>query len=225
MYSRCKIRMVVAGKREQRKEQTRAQILHHALRLYRQRGFEATRVQDIIEEVGVSEKTFFNYFPSKQAILDAAGEQNTALYQALLRNELAQVERPVSSRLSGIVALWAETFTSDRDFLAVVATRTSFFFGSTGERRTQQRDGQLLLAELLRQGQETGEIRADQDPVQLAELLTACLTLTTVNWLDRWWDGRDEPLGHRLERALDVFLHGAASKASEPVRRRARSGP
>lgn len=208
-----------AGKRDERKQRTRSEILDRALALYRERGVDGTRVQDIIERVGISEKTFFNYFPSKQAILEAAGDERLAVYVALLDHELDAVNRPVVDRLAEIVALWAQTFSADRDFLATVATRTSFFFGSIGATRERQRHGQLRLAELLRQGQRRDEIRADLDPVQLAELLTATLTLTTINWLDRWWDGPDERLGPRLEHALDVFLTGARAEHRSRPRR------
>jgi hypothetical protein len=77
--------------------------------------------------------------------------------------------------------------------------------------RDEQRATQLLLAELLRGGQQTAEIRADADPVQLAEVLSAVFLLTTINWLDRWWGQDEEPLRNRLLRALDVFFEGALS--------------
>ena len=215
---------MVAGKRDQRKERTRAEILRHALALYRERGFEETRVQDIIDRVGISEKTFFNYFPSKQAVLESTAEENLGLYRELLLDELSQTERPVLDRLAEVVTLWAASFTSDRDLLAVVATRTALFFGSSGSTRRQQRETQLLLADLFGQGQQRGEIRAEHDPVQLAELMTAVLMLTTVNWLDDWWGDPQEALEARLERALDVFLTGAVpieSRGQSRSRRRA----
>jgi AcrR family transcriptional regulator len=40
-------------------------IRAHAMRLFRTQGYEATTVQQIIEEVDVSESTFFRYFPTK----------------------------------------------------------------------------------------------------------------------------------------------------------------
>ena len=40
-------------------------IREHAMRLFRTQGYEATTVQQIIDEVEVSESTFFRYFPTK----------------------------------------------------------------------------------------------------------------------------------------------------------------
>jgi AcrR family transcriptional regulator len=198
------------GRREDNKQRVRQQILDTALALYREHGVDHTRVHDIIERVGISEKTFFNYFPNKLAILEASARESLTLYRALLEYEVAHSERPVPERLAEIIELWAQTFTDDREFLATVAARTPMFFGAAGAMRDQQHDTQLLLAELLRQGQQNGQIRSDHDAVQLAELLTANLLLTTLNWLDRWWQDDQQTLLERLQAALNIFLTGVA---------------
>jgi AcrR family transcriptional regulator len=57
------------GLRERKKAKTRAAIQTHALRLFTERGYEATTVQQIIDEVEVSESTFFRYFPTKADVV------------------------------------------------------------------------------------------------------------------------------------------------------------
>jgi len=52
-----------------RKEQTRIQILFAAYQLFTANGFEATTVDAIALQAGVSRKTLFNYFPSKNQLL------------------------------------------------------------------------------------------------------------------------------------------------------------
>jgi AcrR family transcriptional regulator len=206
------------GRREDNKEKTRQEILDTALRLFHAEGFDATRVQDIIEPVGISEKTFFNYFPSKQAVLDASALETLTLYEALLEYEIAFPERTVVDRIHEIVDLWAQNFAEDREFFATVTTRTSMFFGSSGEMRDLQKRTQHLLAELLHQGQRSGELRPKHDPLQLAETFMAIMMLTTINWLDYWWEEMDEPLKERLERATEIFLNGAAAHSATKSR-------
>jgi AcrR family transcriptional regulator len=53
------------GLRERKKAKTRAAIQSHALRLFREHGYDATTVQQIIAAAEVSESTFFRYFPTK----------------------------------------------------------------------------------------------------------------------------------------------------------------
>ena len=57
------------GLRERKKARTRSAIQSHALRLFREQGYEETTVQQIIDEVEVSESTFFRYFPTKADVV------------------------------------------------------------------------------------------------------------------------------------------------------------
>jgi AcrR family transcriptional regulator len=57
------------GLRERKKEQTRRTIEEAAFRLFDQRGYQATTVADIAEAAQIAPRTFFAYFPSKEAVV------------------------------------------------------------------------------------------------------------------------------------------------------------
>ncbi|MEV6103954.1 TetR family transcriptional regulator [Streptomyces sp. NPDC051940] len=61
--------MSATGLREQKKAATRQALQQAALLLFEEHGFERTTVKDIAAAAGVTERTFFRYFPSKEDLV------------------------------------------------------------------------------------------------------------------------------------------------------------
>src|SRR5262245_4498028 len=72
------------GLRETKKLQTREAIAAAGMGLFVTRGFDHVTVGEIAREAGVSEKTVFNYFPTKEDIFfDEVPQRLQALAQAV----------------------------------------------------------------------------------------------------------------------------------------------
>jgi AcrR family transcriptional regulator len=201
------------GLRQDKKDELRRRLYETTIDSFRERGFVATRIKDVIERVGVSEATFFNYFPTKEAVLQQSAAETKQWYGVFLQHLAARGDEPITERLRELARVMAAVCAADREFLATVLTRTSLFSDPTGADRDTDLENFGHLAGLFAQGQQRGEIDPSCDTLQLAEIFIAIQTLTITNWVTHWW-GDVGDLEPRMLAALDVMLAGCHATAT-----------
>jgi AcrR family transcriptional regulator len=93
------------GLRERKRRETSARIIEKGLRLFVKNGYEATTLDAIAEAAGISRRTFFYYFKSKEDILLAAHDSGfrKALRPAML--EEADDQAPIDAAQKCLIKL------------------------------------------------------------------------------------------------------------------------
>ena len=78
------------NQREQQRLETRRTLAEHAIRLFNERGFDETTVEEIAAAAGVSPRTFFLHFPTKAAAAFPDHDERVADFVRRLGDGAAQ---------------------------------------------------------------------------------------------------------------------------------------
>ncbi len=195
------------SKRATNKELRKENLYAAAVALFRQQGFDATRVEEITQAAGVAKGTFFNYFPTKEDVLLYIGERHMSRLSVAMSNgtgkQVAQ-ERSAIAGLKAVLRALADSLEEDKDLVRLAvdkAMKISHLAPAAGGRFSLQ--GLVVL--LIRRAQRTGEVHPAVDPELVAQMLEGLYYQQLVIWCqeDFAFD-----LGERLEQVVDLLLVG-----------------
>ncbi|MER5304668.1 MULTISPECIES: TetR/AcrR family transcriptional regulator [Streptomyces] len=97
--------MTGPGLRERKKQRTRDALLRAALELFTTKGYEETTVDEIVEAVDVSQRTFFRHFAGKQEAAFAMQEMVEERFVRALRERPAH-EGPFAALRGAVLGSW-----------------------------------------------------------------------------------------------------------------------
>ena len=192
------------GLRERKKARTRASIREHALRLFREQGYQKTTVELIAAAAEVSPSTFFRYFPTKEDII-LQDDMDTRMIEALER------QPPGLGALSAVRAATREMFTSYTQDDIDVLRETTALTMTVPEVRARAMD------EFARTITVIGEAlakRAGRPADDLAVRTTAGAIIGVIMSITMPWDGWSndrrtiEDMFERIDEALALLAAG-----------------
>ncbi len=195
----------MTGLRDRKKVRQRAALVDAAIRLFGERGIDATSIDDIAEAVDVSRATVFNYFPYKEAILVEIGARLVTDIAAQ-----AAAHRPPSVRqalydLADAVAMVAERHPSVVPYIAREMTHPD----PTRRRYAAERMQYPMLYEaILDELEASGELR---DPAKKRSYARQLVDLASGALIRAGDDFPLDKLRDELRANVDIFFDGAVS--------------
>ena len=191
------------GRREQAKVERRERIYEAALNLFRSQGYESTTVDQITRHAGMAKGTFFNYFPTKDAVLRYLGAREIGLLGVSM-NGNGHARGTAIGKLKRLMTALAENLEQDRTLVSLIfrkgVSAPDLLAGDAGGFSLQP-----VASLLIRQAQYNGEVNRDLDPDALASALDALYLQQLVRWCE---SNRPYPLSERLTGIVDLLLLG-----------------
>jgi AcrR family transcriptional regulator len=199
------------NRRERQSVERRERLFRAALDLFARKGFAETTVEDITNAADLGKGTFFNYFPSKEHIFLAFGEMQLAKLKAAFEEmRSANVPVPVFMRSLG-ARMTQEPIRNP----AIIRVLLKAFLADSPVRESVVDLQNRIIAihtEIIRLGQERGEIRGDLPPDVLAHVFRQ----TVFGTLLIWSLYGDATLLSRIEDAFVVLWTGLAPRSVPP---------
>jgi len=152
----------VRTKRERRKEARPGELLEAALALFVEKGFAATRAEEVAARAGVSKGTLFLYFPSKEELFKAMVTENLAGRFSEWNQEYESFEGSTPEMLRYCMRTWWERVGSTPvSGITKLMMSEGCNFPELADfyRREVVAPGHSLLRRVLRRGIERGEFR------------------------------------------------------------------
>lgn len=166
-----------------RQEARRRQVRDAALRVFSERGYRATSMQDLADAVGMGKASLYHYVDSKEEVL-------TELYEEVLRDNVHEVRRIASRELTAVEAL-REVLVERVAYTCRNRELLNVFFEEEAELPDRQRarlirvrhEYEDAVLEIVARGLEDSELVLGTTPRVFVNTV-----LGAANWAYKWFD-------------------------------------
>lgn len=175
--------------------------------LFARSGFDASSLNELAEEIGISKAGIYHYFKTKQDVYDALIVQTLHGLVEYVSGVVAGMDAPVDQLLAFMTA-HADYF--ERNHAAFRAMLVSFTSMSAPESRREAVELRTSYEQLLRgiiaQGVTEGSFR-EVDPAW-----TGRAVLSMLNWMARWFQpGGEKTAADVAQEYADLLVRGLRS--------------
>lgn len=215
----CDIAANVRAKRERRKEARPGELLAAALELFVEKGYAATRVEEVATRAGVSKGTLFLYFPSKEELFKAVVRENISGRFPEWTAELESYGGSSSDLLRYCLNVWWDRVGSTKASCIpklMMSEGSNFPELAAFYELEVVRPGDELIRRILQRGVDSGEFRPLDMKYASYLVLAPMLFLTMALHSSGPWSNPSAGLKPQefIQMQVDILLHGMCMKPS-----------
>ncbi len=202
-----------AEERTQERHRKREALLRAAVKMFNERGFHATTLEDVASSLGVTKPTIYHYFGNKENILLECVERGLSELSAAAKVANTEGVRGLE-RLKMFLVRYAEI--NMDDFGRCVIRTADEQLSPEGRRRFRaaKADIDRALRAMIEDGVADGSVAPQRD-IKLAAFALA----GALNWPARWFDpqgpGSPEEVAHALVETLINGFKPDSSRSAE----------
>lgn len=206
---------------ERRKDARPQELLAAALDLFVERGFAATRLDDVAARAGVSKGTLYLYFTNKEELFKAVVRENVVPVLGAAEGIIESYEGSTIDLFREFVLAWWERIGATKlsgISKLIVAESSNFPEVAQFYHDEVIKRGDAMIARMLERGIQRGEFR-QVDIAQATRVICSPMIMLMV-WKHSFSTCRPEPVSPEayLNSFIDLFLHGMLAKPPAPDR-------
>lgn len=204
--------------RKRRKEARPSELLAAALDLFVEKGFAATRLEDVAGRAGVSKGTLYLYYENKEALFKAVIQEG--IIPVIAENEAIAARHTGSSfdLMEKLLANWwtkiGQTAFAGIPKLMVAEARNFPELGSYYVENVINR-GRALVGSALRRGMASGEFRSMDVETTIDVVIAPILMLLIWRYSMSCCEGIDSDPQAYLQIHMDLLRHGLLGTKKE----------
>jgi AcrR family transcriptional regulator len=192
------------SRRESKKRELREAIYESAMALFLQKGFDNVTVEDITHQTEIAKGTFFNYFPNKESILLNFMRRHLDEVKDQIPRVIKEA-KTTQQKLYHLFSILAEMVVTNEPLVKWVLLESLRL--RVYKKEKKEVSGKILqnVVEIIRQGQESGEIKKNMNPEKIAKIMESIFFFSAIRWLT--FD-RHTPLIDDIQEQVQYFFQG-----------------
>ena len=192
---------MAVSRRELNKIKCRQRILKASRRLFKEKGYDNTMIEDVADKAGISKATLYNYFENKESLLVNTMDDQIEIMRKYIRNTEGVDSYEKIRQVLEFMVIDSSLFVEvSRRVMYLNACENSLMYGKANEAKE-------MLKALVDDAKKEGFFREDVHSIEIVEIFISIYLNSQFQWKDIE-ELTEEQIRERVDRMMELTLSG-----------------